>query len=448
MQPTSLLAMLSKKHQKPEEPAFDTSSIWRTLAVVPVKRDVAVEQHERTIRRRAVNAALMMRAVGQLGATLEEPTVMLEEPGSSPARGRKRRLARLTEPDPEWSELVMEWPDALALASTAVGRAATSAEGAGPIVLRWEDIVTARAMEAHNVQVLENTVESYLVAAAASRPSSETKQQEQASPPPIVDPVVEAIKKDKNLGKHEKRLLSCIVDPSKLATASFDKVHLPFKTIDAIRSVIQLPLMFPEAFQGGILKEHTTTGALLFGPPGTGKTLLARAIASESGVRMLAIQPSDVNDMWVGEGEKLVKAAFNLARKLSPCVMFIDEVDSLFGARSARASSGASKAHNQILTEFMQEMDGLSSADANREKRVMVLGATNRPFDLDDAVLRRLPRRLLVDLPTLEDRKAILRILLRTETIADDVSIDDLAAKTDGFSGSDLKSEFKGAPCN
>jgi SpoVK/Ycf46/Vps4 family AAA+-type ATPase len=128
--------------------------------------------------------------------------------------------------------------------------------------------------------------------------------------------------------------------------------------------------------------------------------------------------------------------------------MFIDEVDSLFGARSARASSGASKAHNQILTEFMQEMDGLSSADANREKRVMVLGATNRPFDLDDAVLRRLPRRLLVDLPTLEDRKAILRILLRTETIADDVSIDDLAAKTDGFSGSDLKSEFKGAPCN
>jgi SpoVK/Ycf46/Vps4 family AAA+-type ATPase len=80
----------------------------------------------------------------------------------------------------------------------------------------------------------------------------------------------------------------------------------------------------------------------------------------------------------------------------------------LFGARSARDSSGGSKAHNQILTEFMQEMDGLSSASANRDARVVVVGATNRPFDLDDAILRRLPRRLLVDLPTEDDRKGEL----------------------------------------
>lgn len=100
-----------------------------------------------------------------------------------------------------------------------------------------------------------------------------------------------------------------------------------------------------------------------------------------------------------------MKAVFSLARRLSPCVVFLDEVDALFGARSARASGVGHKAHDQLLTEFMQEMDGLSSAGLNKDKRIVVVGATNRPFDLDDAVLRRLPRRMLVDLPGAEDRK-------------------------------------------
>lgn len=105
-----------------------------------------------------------------------------------------------------------------------------------------------------------------------------------------------------------------------------------------------------------------------------------------------------------------VKAVFSLARRLSPCVVFLDEVDALFGARISRGSSG-SMSHNLILTEFMQEMDGLSSAIANKDKRVVVIGATNRPFDLDDAVMRRLPRRLLVDLPGVEDRKGECKTL-------------------------------------
>ena len=100
-----------------------------------------------------------------------------------------------------------------------------------------------------------------------------------------------------------------------------------------------------------------------------------------------------------------VKAVFSLARRLSPCVVFLDEVDVLFGARSSGGAGFGNKAHDQLLTEFMQEMDGLSSAEINKNKRVVVVGATNRPFDLDDAILRRLPRRLLVDLPGLEDRK-------------------------------------------
>lgn len=99
---------------------------------------------------------------------------------------------------------------------------------------------------------------------------------------------------------------------------------------------------------------------------------------------------------YVGEGEKLVRSVFSLARRLSPCVVFLDEIDALFGARTSSRESGSTVAHRGVITEFMQEMDGLKS---NKGTNVIVIGATNRPFDLDDAVLRRLPRRLLVDLP-------------------------------------------------
>jgi ATP-dependent 26S proteasome regulatory subunit len=162
------------------------------------------------------------------------------------------------------------------------------------------------------------------------------------------------------------------------------------------------------------------TGCLLFGPPGTGKTLVVRALAKEAGCRMLVVSPSDVMDMvsttfffffgtvvdialqYVGEGEKLVRAVFSLARKLSPCVVFLDEIDALFGARMSARESGSALAHRGVITEFMQEMDGLKSS---KEHNVIVIGATNRPFDLDDAVLRRLPRRLLVDLPGEKERE-------------------------------------------
>lgn len=157
----------------------------------------------------------------------------------------------------------------------------------------------------------------------------------------------------------------------------------------------------------------------------------------------------------MGEGEKLVKAVFSLARRLSPCVVFLDEIDALFGARMSTRESGGAFAHRGVITEFMQEMDGLKSS---KDNNVIVIGATNRPFDLDDAVLRRLPRRLLVDLPGEPERRGmfsfvirrlqifhniylieILRILLRDESLAEDVTIESLAAKTDTFSGSDLK---------
>ncbi|CAE6437419.1 hypothetical protein ACGC1H_004419 [Rhizoctonia solani] len=249
------------------------------------------------------------------------------------------------------------------------------------------------------------------------------------------DDLVERVKNDPDLETHEDRLLGCIVNPAELQT-TFAQVHLPDATIDSVRTLVSLPLLYPAAFRSGILAQHAMTGALLFGPPGTGKTLLAKALAKESGARMMVVKPSDVMDMYVGEGEKLVRSVFSLARRLSPCIVFLDEIDALLGARSSRDTGGAASAHRGLVTEFMQEMDGLrSSASSN----VVVIGATNRPFDLDDAVLRRLPRRLLIDLPGLEEREAILRIMLKEEDLAADVDVPALANRTEGFSGSDLK---------
>lgn len=147
---------------------------------------------------------------------------------------------------------------------------------------------------------------------------------------------------------------------------------------------------------------------------------------------------------YVGEGEKLVRAVFALARQLSPCVVFIDEIDALFGARSSARASGGAIAHRGVITQFMQEMDGLRSS---REDNVIVIGATNRPFDLDDAVLRRLPRRLLVDLPGEKEREEILKILLRDESLASDIDLKALAQLTGSFSGSDLKREWPVGVC-
>jgi len=167
--------------------------------------------------------------------------------------------------------------------------------------------------------------------------------------------------------------------------------------------MISLPLTYPAAFATGILHKEALSGILLYGPPGTGKTMLCRAIAKECKIRMLLITPSDVEDMYVGETEKLVTATFSLARKIAPCAIFIDEVDALFGLRTGNSS----RYHRSTLTQFMQEMDGLKSAVANKKSGIVVIGATNRPFDLDDAILRRLPRRMLVDLPGPKEREGL-----------------------------------------
>ena len=134
--------------------------------------------------------------------------------------------------------------------------------------------------------------------------------------------------------------------------------------------------------------------------------------------------------MYVGEGEKNVRAIFSLAKKLAPCVVFIDEADAILGSRGG---SNNRNSHRELINQFLREWDGMTDFNA------FIMVATNRPFDLDEASLRRMPRRLLVDLPTEKDREEILRIHLKSEQLDSEVSLTKLASDTPYYSGSDLK---------
>lgn len=233
----------------------------------------------------------------------------------------------------------------------------------------------------------------------------------------------------KTCNTHEKKLLNGVVDAKNIRT-TFSDVHAMPDTIDALKTLTSLSLIRPEAFTYGVLSTDKIPGLLLYGPPGTGKTLLAKAVARESGATVLEVSGSDVYDMYVGEGEKNVKAIFTLAKKLSPCVVFIDEADAIF---CSRTGSSSRTSHRELINQFLREWDGMNDLSA------FIMVATNRPFDLDDAVLRRLPRRLLVDLPTEQDRQSILKIHLKDETLDESVNLAELAHRTPLYSGSDLK---------
>ncbi|KAI5791698.1 hypothetical protein DFH27DRAFT_631466 [Peziza echinospora] len=236
-------------------------------------------------------------------------------------------------------------------------------------------------------------------------------------------------KLNKTCNAHEKKLLAGVINPDKLHVG-FNSIRAPPETIESLRTLTSLSLVRPDAFRYGVLATDRIPGVLLYGPPGTGKTLLAKAVAKESGATVLEVSGSEIFDMYVGEGEKNVKAIFSLAQKLSPCIVFIDEADAIFGARNSNSSRNT---HREIINQFLKEWADFAHSSA------FIMVATNRPFDLDDAVLRRLPRRILVDLPTSVDRLEILKIHLKDEILDADVDLQKLADRTPLYSGSDLK---------
>ncbi|KAK4253990.1 hypothetical protein QN277_009428 [Acacia crassicarpa] len=229
--------------------------------------------------------------------------------------------------------------------------------------------------------------------------------------------------------EYEKNMRSELI-PAKEIGVTFADIGALEEVKESLQELIMLPLRRPELFKSGLLKP--CRGILLFGPPGTGKTMLAKAIAREAGASFINVPMSAITSMWFGESEKNVRALFTLAAKVSPTIIFIDEVDSLLGERSR---CGENEGSRRIKNEFMTHWDGLLT---KQDERILVLAATNRPFDLDDAIIRRFQRRFMVGLPSADTREIILKTILAKEN-TEDLDFKELAIMTEGYTGSDLK---------
>ncbi|KAK8935493.1 Katanin p60 ATPase-containing subunit A1 [Platanthera zijinensis] len=228
----------------------------------------------------------------------------------------------------------------------------------------------------------------------------------------------------------EKRIRPEVIPASEIGV-TFDDIGALDDIKESLQELVMLPLRRPDLFKGGLLKP--CRGILLFGPPGTGKTMLAKAIANEAGASFINVSMSTITSKWFGEDEKNVRALFTLAAKVSPTIIFVDEVDSMLGQRTR---VGEHEAMRKIKNEFMAHWDGLLTKPG---ERILVLAATNRPFDLDEAIIRRFERRIMVGLPSLESRELILKSLLSKEKVIEGLEYKELAAITEGYSGSDLK---------
>ena len=197
-----------------------------------------------------------------------------------------------------------------------------------------------------------------------------------------------------------------------------------------IQEVICWPMKRPDLFTG---LRRGPNALLLYGPPGTGKTLIGKAIAHESGATFFSISSSSLTSKWIGEGEKLVRTMFAVAAYREPAVVFIDEIDSLLTQRK----SDENEASRRIKTEFLVQMDGTGTSG---QGRVLTIGCTNRPQELDEAARRRFVKRLYIPLPNQADRLRLLQVMLRKNTHSlTDQEMEKLAKKTERFSGADLK---------
>ncbi|KAL7275896.1 mitochondrial dynamin GTPase Msp1 [Rhizina undulata] len=237
------------------------------------------------------------------------------------------------------------------------------------------------------------------------------------------------------LTQYEQTILTEVVAP--------EDIHISFKDIGGLDNIIEelresviYPLTAPHLFSATSSLLSAPKGVLLYGPPGCGKTMLAKALARESGACFINLHISTLTEKWYGDSNKLVSAVFSLARKLQPAIVFIDEIDAVLRSRS----STDHEASTMVKAEFMTHWDGLTSASPKTGEpcQMLILGATNRIQDIDDAILRRLPKKFAINLPDAPQRRRILSLILKDTKLDDSFNVDELVKQTTGMSGSDL----------
>ncbi|NPA86719.1 MAG: proteasome-activating nucleotidase [Candidatus Diapherotrites archaeon] len=244
------------------------------------------------------------------------------------------------------------------------------------------------------------------------------------------------------LSQHNLAVLDILPEEKDLRARAFEVIEKPpvrysdvgglEKQIQELRDVVELPLKQPDLFREiGI---EPPKGVLLYGPPGTGKTLLAKAVAGESEATFIHVVGSELVQKFIGEGAKLVREVFKLAREKAPSIIFIDEIDAI-GGRRTDSESGGDREIQRTMIQLLAEMDGFKPLEG-----VVVIAATNRPDVLDPALLRpgRFDRLVYVPLPDAEARKEIFRVHLR-RVKSRDLDLDELAKLTSGFTGADIR---------
>ncbi|KAM9821964.1 outer mitochondrial transmembrane helix translocase [Syngnathus typhle] len=232
------------------------------------------------------------------------------------------------------------------------------------------------------------------------------------------------------LTEYEMNIASQLVDPQTMKVSWRDIAGLD-EIINELQDTVILPFQKRHLLAGSRLFQPPK-GVLLFGPPGCGKTMIAKATAKASGCKFINLQASTLTDMWYGESQKLTAAVFSLAAKLQPCIIFIDEIDSFLRNRSSLDHEATA----MMKAQFMSLWDGLETSSATQ---VMVMGATNRPQDVDPAILRRMPTTFHVGFPDTRQRHDILRLILAEENLSSTINLKEIAEKTEGHSGSDLR---------